>query len=163
MPDEPTSCNMTPRELPSELLRDFAARRVLLWVTQANDLRNGEEPHAFDTPAEEVRQRYRQDTQGRDAKLGSLFWEAVWFEGADSPVLKVLRESTTRDAQRRPLVVLAGESEANAQVSPEEFLPVCVLPGLLDGTNPENTFGATSRRKRERIAFDLAAQGSCAQ
>jgi len=149
------------RTIPSELVKGLRDRRTLLWVCQRHDLVEGEEPHDWDVPSSTALLRYRDGPNENDRKLAELYWESVWLEGAASPILKAIRQVSDGQpvTRRRQVVVLAGTADAQARVPSEEFLPVCVLPGLLDkNASADAQYGALRSRARERAAFDLAAR-----
>lgn len=148
------------QQIPASFIRAIKNRNGLLWVCQRYDLALGREPHNSDLPASEAILRYRKEVSAVDETLASLFWEAVWLEGAASPVLQVFRQAAeaTDSAVRRPLVTLADAFDANANVT-SEFLPICSLPGIIDDAVPVGSrYGATKRRARDRIAWDLGAR-----
>lgn len=151
-----TSASTAIPEHVARLLRD---RQGLLWVCQRYDLAPGEDPHDYDLAAEDAAPRYRSDPTDADLRLARYYWEAIWLEAPRSQLLSSLR-SASRDQPpqaRRSVVVLAGPNDSRAQVSSQEFLPVRVLPGLLeDGVPPDNQYGRTRARLRERTAWDLS-------
>ncbi len=146
-----------PHQLPDDVVRLARDRRALLWVCQRYDLRSGAEPHTLSDSYDESVVRYRETSSGTDFALASRYWEAVWPEGGRSPLLRELRsEPDGGSADRRPVVVLAGEADSRASVSSREFLPVLVIPGLLDAdAPPDSRFGGVSARRRERVAWSL--------
>src|ERR1017187_4257540 len=147
--------------LSPDLVARFRDRRVLLWVCQRYDLAEGQQPHSLDVPASVAELYYRASPDQADLDLATLYWEAIWLEGARSPVLQGLRKAASRQAPnlRRQIVTLAGASDASAQVSSHEFLPVSVLPGLLDpNAAPDARYGTVSGRRRSRIAWELASR-----
>lgn len=135
-------------------LRD---RRALLWACQAHDLRPGEEPHDYSVPSAAAAVRYRLEPDALDLHVASYYWEAVWLEGAASPLLPALKAAAqTVEPDVRQIVLLAADDDASAQLSSREFLPVCVLPGALDPDAPAaSRYGAVRERVRERIAWAL--------
>jgi len=140
----------------SELSALVRNRRAELWVCQRYDLAPGEEPHDLGVSAPEAALRYRSEVSEVDKDLASLYWNAVWLEGASSPTLKALREEDQDAEGRRRLVVLASAADANAEVSPQSFLPVFVLPGLIESTASDAAYGAMGRRARESLAWKYA-------
>ena len=146
--------------LPTSLTRAVRDRQGLLWVCQRHDLLPGLEPHAYDLAAAEASLLYRKHPTRVDVTLASLYWEAVWLEGAASPLQSAIRQTieTQPSRTRRALVTLADAADAVAEVS-QEFLPIAVLPGLLaQNTATGSRYGSTKARARERIAFDLASR-----
>jgi len=143
-----------------EISPEFASllrnRRTELWVCQRYDLLPGESPHDYDTPATEAGLRYRQTPNDTDRGFAELYWSAIWFEGANSPLLRTLREVDQSATASRRLVVLASEADANAEVSPESFLPAFVLPGVLDASAADSAYGTLGRRARESLAWTFA-------
>src|SRR6266699_3993474 len=147
------------RTLPISFQRPLQDRNALLWVCQRYELLPGEIPHPLDLPEAQAILRYRTQMDDADKALASLFWEAVWLEGAQSQILEGLRQVTeSQPAQsRRSLVVLASEADAHAQISSQQFLSVCVLPGLLDqNIPPDGRYGTLRARQRERVAWALS-------
>ncbi len=147
--------------LPPGIEQAVRDRMLLLWVCQRHDLIDGVEPHDLDLPASEVALRYRGQVSSSDVSIASLYWEAAWLEGAASPVLQALRESTAAQPtrSRRELVTLSSATDALAIVSAQEFLPVAALAGVLDDNAPDDSrYGALRRKQRERVAFDLAGR-----
>jgi hypothetical protein len=136
-------------------LRD---RRALLWACQAHDLRPGEEPHDYTIGAAAATVRYRLQPDPLDLHVASYYWEAVWLEGAASPLVPALKAAAqAAEPQVRQIVLLASDDDASAQLSSREFLPVCVLPGVLDQDAPAAShYGAVRGRVRERTAWALA-------
>ncbi|RSM77844.1 hypothetical protein DL991_18765 [Amycolatopsis sp. WAC 01375] len=136
-------------------LRD---RRGLLWACQAHDLRPGEQPHNYSVAAAEAAVRYRVQPDSLDLGVSSYYWEAVWLEGAASPLLPALKDAAqTAEPDLRQIVLLAADHDASAQLSSREFLPVCVLPGVLDPDAPAaSRYGAVRGRVRERTAWAFA-------
>jgi tetratricopeptide (TPR) repeat protein len=142
-------------DLSDDVVRAIRNRQALLWVCQRYDLIPGEIPHDYDVQPELAGLRYRQETSKTDREFAALYWEAVWLEGAASPVLSCLRESESNAV--RPLVLLATAADANARVSSLDFLPVAVLPGVLQTVgSPDSRYGHQRKRIRERIAWELA-------
>jgi hypothetical protein len=149
------------KTIPIEFVKHLRDRRTLLWVCQRHDLVQGEEPHDWDIPSSAAALKYRAAPDECDRELAELYWESIWLEGAASPVLRAIRQvSDGQPAARwRQVVVLAGTSDAQACVPAEEFLPVCVLPGLLDkNASTDAQYGTVRSRARDRTAFDLAAR-----
>ena len=142
----------------SEAVQSVRARRGLLWVCQRHDLSPGASPHPFDLPGAEAALRYRSGPSPEDNALARLYWEAVWLEGARSPLMAALRTASQPDAATvgRNVVLLSSEADAVAEVAPEEFLPVSVLPGVIDDTVPPDArYGSMRARQRERVAYAL--------
>src|SRR5260370_42496964 len=83
------------------VLRRFADRQALLWVCQKHDLREGEEVHGLDMPSAMASLRYRREPSALDRQIANLYWEAVWLEGAQSPVLTAFRSAAETRDQRR--------------------------------------------------------------
>jgi len=147
--------------IPSELIRLFRDRRALLWVCQRYDLLPGEEPHDYKLPPSEASLRYRPEPESTDFKLAARYWEAVWVEGARSPLLEVFRATAEKQlpGASRAIVVLASDTDSRALVSSQEFLTICVLPGLIDKEAvPEAQYGKVRARARERAAWNLSAR-----
>ncbi len=148
-------------KIPIEIVKSFRDRRALLWVCQRYDLLPNEEPHRYDLPANEASLRYRTEPQDIDFELANLYWEAIWLEGAKSPLLAAVRKKAEEQpsSKRRSVVVLATENDAHAEVSSLEFLPTSVLPGLIDeDTVKEAQYGFLRERARERVAWELAGR-----
>jgi hypothetical protein len=147
-----------PESLPTSVAMRFRDRRALLWACQAHDLRPGEEPHDYSVAAAAAAVRYRLHPDPLDLQVASYYWEAVWLEGAASPLLPALKAAAqTVEPEVRQVVVLAADDDASAQLSSREFLPVCVLPGVLDPDAPAaSRYGAVRGRVRERTAWALA-------
>jgi tetratricopeptide (TPR) repeat protein len=146
--------------LPNSVLHAVRNRRALLWICQRHDLLPSQSPHDYGLPFAEASLRYRRHPSKFDVALASLYWEAVWLEGAASPLMDAIRTTLEGEpsARRRNLVTLASAPDAQAEVS-QEFLPVCVLPGVLDSSAPPTQrYGVAKKRPRERIAWDLAAR-----
>jgi hypothetical protein len=102
--------------------------------------------------------RYRLEPDPLDLHVASYYWEAVWLEGAASPLLPALKAAAqTAEPNVRQIVLLAADDDASAQLSSREFLPVCVLPGVLAPDAPAaSRYGAVRARVRERTAWALA-------
>lgn len=102
--------------------------------------------------------RYRLQPDPLDLHVSSYYWEAVWLEGAASPLLPALKAAAqAAEPDVRQIVLLAAADDASAQLSSREFLPVCVLPGVLDPDAPAaSRYGAVRGRVRERTAWALA-------
>ena len=147
------------QKIPSPIVRAIRNRRGLLWVCQRHDLEPGQNPHDNSVPPAEAILRYRKEVSAVDESLASIFWEAVWLEGIASPLHRILLEvSNSGSDVHRPVVTLADASDAAADVT-SEFLPVCVLPGVINQTAPKGSrYGATKRRARDRIAWDMASR-----
>lgn len=148
------------QEVPAPVIRAIRNRNGLLWVCQRHDLLAGQEPHDNNLPASEAVLRYRKHASRVDVCLASIFWEAVWLEGGASPLHGVFRQvaETGSGVARRPVVTLADPSDADADVT-SEFLPIGVLPGVVDDTAPAGSkYGATKKRARDRVAWDLASR-----
>ncbi|MFI0791570.1 hypothetical protein ACH4OY_02535 [Micromonospora rubida] len=144
--------------LPASVAMRLRDRRALLWVCQAHDLRPGEEPHDYSVAMAEAAVRYRLEPDRLDMHVASYYWEAVWLEGAASPLLPALKTAAqTAELEARQTVVLAADDDASAQLSSREFMPVCVLPGVLDSGAPAaSRYAAVRERVRERTAWALA-------
>jgi|GEM_PF-1277670 len=144
-----------PRELPpiaERLLRD---RKSLLWVCQRYDLSPGESPHAYDLDPAMAKLRYRPVADPVDISMARQYWEAVWLEGAASPLVDAFRDRPDSDpsASQRMVVELAGSADDMVQVGSAQFLPVWVLPGLIDDRKPlDAQYFKTKRRVREKLA-----------
>jgi hypothetical protein len=98
------------------------------------------------------------DVSDLDQRFSRLYWEAIWLEGADSPILRAIRgvAEKTETAGRRP-VVLSGAQDTEAAFSEYQFLPVCVLPGLLDPqVAPGARYGGVNDLVRQQIAITFA-------
>ncbi len=147
--------------LPSTLVRKIRDRQTLLWVCQRYDLIPDTAPHDYDLPPTEAALIYRSGVNAEDHAIAARYWEAVWLEGAQSPVLTMIRQTAEKQVteHRRPVVVLAGRADAEAQVSTQEFLPISVLPGLLDPQAvPDAQYGGIRKRLREQVARELATR-----
>lgn len=148
-------------QIPSDIAAKIRDRRALLWVSQGYDLLENEEPHDYDLPPTEATIKYRHDINPTDKIIASLYWEAIWLEGAKSPILQALheRETNSEGKNLRPIVVLSGTDDSKAQVSSDEFLTICSLPGLIDPlATPGAQYGSSRARVRERIAWELASR-----
>src|SRR6267378_2584090 len=146
-------------KLSPSVIRAFAAKQTLLWVCQRYDLKTGQEVHDYELPAPAASIRYRKELTTRDKQIAGLYWEAVWIEGAQSPLLDAFRDSTSSHPGTRAPIVLASPSDVDARVPPEEFLPLRILPGVIDPNSPLDAQYGTSRgRVRERTAWGLSAQ-----
>lgn len=136
------------------LLKD---RRACLWICQRYDLLPDEQPHSYDLPAIEAGLKYRLDENDVDTAIASLYWGAIWFEGANSPILRSLRRAQARGAHERSLVMLSSEADAKADLPYQDYLAAFVLPGIIDSSATNDTaYGSLSKRARESIAWDLA-------
>lgn len=146
--------------MPSTLVRKIRDRQILLWVCQRYDLALDAEPHDYDLPPTEAALIYRSEMNAADRAIAARYWEAVWLEGAQSPLLTAMRRTADKQVTEhlRPVVVLAGQADAEAQVSTQEFLPVSVLPGLLDSPVPDAQYGMMRKRVREHVAQKLATR-----
>ncbi|MBZ5534083.1 MAG: hypothetical protein LAO20_21860 [Acidobacteriia bacterium] len=145
--------------LPPEVVRAFIDRKAILWVCQKYDLNSGEQPHDYDLPTPQTIARYRKFPDKIDNQIAQLYWEAIWLEGAASPLLQTFRASSAQGKENRPVVLLASASDTQARVPVEEFLPIRVLPGVIDANAPlDAQYGVTKGRVRERTAWDLASQ-----
>jgi len=130
-------------------------------VCQRFDLLPDEDTHDYDLPKTEAFLKYRSEPNTTDRELAEFYWESIWLEGAKSPVLSAMREKaeTAGPKGERSIVVLAGEADAKADVSSKRFLPISILPGLLDDSVPISAqYGTLRRRVRERLAWDLASR-----
>lgn len=146
--------------LPQAVVHAVRNRRALLWVCQRHDLLPDQSPHDYGLPPAEASLRYRRHPSKIDVSLASLYWESMWLEGAASPLMDAVRKTLEGEpsGRRRNLVTLASAPDAQAEVS-QEFLPACVLPGVLDtSAPPTQRYGVAKKRPRERIAWDLAAR-----
>jgi hypothetical protein len=154
-----TAVDHMPDPLPESVVRALRNRRGLLWVCQRYDLSDGQQPHGYDLPKAEAVLRYRRHPSKFDVCLAELYWEAIWLEGAASPLLPVFREVANQGlSSRRHIVTLADSTDASATIT-SEFLPISVLPGLMDDVAPAGSrYGASKRRARERVAWDLASR-----
>ena len=111
------------------------------------------EPHDYTVPPSVASLLYRDHPTDTDKILANCYWEAIWLEGARSPLLDTLRKSV----EGRQMVVLASSADSSASVSEQEFLPVSVLPGLLESSGaPDTRYGQLRGRLRDRVAEDLA-------
>jgi hypothetical protein len=142
----------------SELTSLLRNRRAELWVCQRYDLQPGAEPHDYSVPSSDAGLRYRLVSSDEDRAFSQFYWNAVWLEGANSSILRALREEEKNKASRRRLVVLASESDANADVSSQSFLPAFVLPGLIESPTPDAEYGSMGRRARESLAWTFACK-----
>lgn len=131
-------------------------RRTELWVCQRYDLQPGENPHDYGTPAAEAGLRYRQQVNDTDRAFSAFYWNAIWLEGVNSPILQRLRHRELSATASRRFVVLASEADANAEVSSTSFLPVFVLPGVLSSSASDAAYGSSGRRARESVAWSFA-------
>ena len=148
---------MPTNSLDPKVLRRLRDRQGLLWVCQPYDLLPDASPHDLQRSPEDVRLLYRPDLSAVDKGFAELYWEAVWLEGADSPILRAVRAATAADASSRRPVVLAGAEDAEAVFSERQFLPVCILPGLLDPqAAPGARYGGVRDRVRRQIALAFA-------
>jgi hypothetical protein len=140
-----------PDAIPIAIERLIRERRALLWVCQRYDLADGETLHGYDLPAAEAVLRYRAGVTATDRALAKRYWEAIWLEGARSPLLIASRDvAQTGDEKTRPVVVLSSEWDAKAEVNSDEFLPIFVLPGVLDDLTPADAkYGTLKKRQRE--------------
>src|ERR1039458_7657255 len=139
--------------LSNNILRFFRNRNAMLWNCQRYDLAEGAAAHDYSLPPGEAALRYRTGTTAADRAFASYHWEAIWTESARSAIVNLLRASPGS----RQVVVLSGAADAAASVASGEFLPVAVLPGLLDGSGPpDGRYGETKPRIRSRIADELA-------
>lgn len=145
-----------------DLQKFLQERRALLWVCQRYDLNSGENPHDYDLPETEAATRYRKQPTMADETLSKLYWEAIWLEGARSPLLSSLRKREQQDLPAtRKMVILASEADANANLNSAEFIPVFSLPGLIyeqPGLTPGSQYDSSRKRSRERIAWDLSSR-----
>ena len=145
-------------EIPAPIAKAFQNRRALLWICQRYDLNAGDEPHSNDSSSAEAAVLYRTDPSETDRLLASIYWEAVWDQGARSPLVTLIRESSGDHGpgEQRRVVVLAGAADPEAKVSSQEFLPISVLPGLLDErASADARYGSVKGRVRDRIAWRL--------
>jgi len=145
-------------EIPAQAVRAFQNRRALLWICQRYDLNPGDEPHSNESSFAEALVRYRTESNDVDGRLANLYWEAIWAQGARSPLVCLIRESSERQGpdERRRVVILAGAADPEAKVSSQEFLPISVLPGLLDDrASADAKYGSVKGRVRDRIALRL--------
>jgi tetratricopeptide (TPR) repeat protein len=129
-----------------------------LWVCQRYDLEEGQEPHDYNLSKSEAQFRYRLQANKLDQHLASFYWESVWLEGARSHLLDAMQTKSHLQSNdiKRQIVVLASDFDAKAKVSPQEFLPICVLPGLIDETVPlDAQYGTLRSRQRKRVAWSL--------
>jgi len=143
--------------LSHEIQARIKDRRGLLWVCQRFDLNEGEEPHDYALPESAAQLLYRTSTSAVDRWLADFHWDAVWLEGARSPLLDALRSKLAQAAApgvRRP-VVLASEDDEGAKVNTEEFLEISVLPGVIGEGGGAGRYGQIKPRARERVAFGL--------
>jgi hypothetical protein len=142
----------------AELRRAFADRHALLWICQRYDLQDGQELHDYELPVSSAAIRYRTEITQLDNKLAELYWEAVWLEGARSPLLESFRQWHKSGRGKRAPIVLASSSDLHARVPTEEFLPIRVLPGVIDSGSPlDAQFGTVRGRVRERLAWEFAS------
>jgi tetratricopeptide (TPR) repeat protein len=141
------------------VIRAFADRQALLWVCQRYDLKDGQEVHDYELPAPAASIRYRKELTAQDLQIAGLYWEAVWFEGAQSPLMDAFRGSASSPQGTRAPIVLASSSDVAARVPPEEFVPLRILPGVIDANCPlDSQYGTSRGRVRERTAWELSAQ-----
>lgn len=145
-------------QIPATLARAFQNRRALLWICQRYDLNAGDEPHSNDVSPAEAAVLYRAEATTADRSLAGLYWEAIWDQGARSPLISLIRDSSEGQgtSQQRRVVTLAGAADSEAKVSSQEFLPISVLPGLLDDeSGADARYGSGKGRVRDRIAWRL--------
>jgi hypothetical protein len=145
-------------EIPAPAARAFQNRRALLWICQRYDLNPGDEPHSNESSFAEALVRYRTEANNVDRRLANLYWEAIWSQGARSALVSLIRESSESHGpdERRRVVILAGAADPEAKVSSQEFLPISVLPGLLDDrASADARYGSVKGRVRDRIAWRL--------
>ncbi len=149
-----------PSPLDANIQRRIKDRQALLWVCQPYDLQPGEQPHELDLPSEAAQARYRSAVTETDRGLVRLYWEAVWLEGANSPILQAIISTTRGGEERvRPPVVLSGADDAEAMFAEHQFQPVCVLPGRLDlGPDAATAlrYGGLKPRQRQKVAEGMA-------
>ena len=149
-----------PSTFDSIILHRLRDRQSLLWVCQPYDLRSGEHPHELSLAPDAAQELYRSAISDTDRGLAELFWEAVWLEGAHSPILKAVKVITDVGGQKvRPPVVLSGSDDVEAEFAEHQFQPVCVLPGRLDlgpDAAPGLRYGGLKPRQRQKIAESLA-------
>ncbi|MGW4828902.1 hypothetical protein ACWEOG_15070 [Amycolatopsis japonica] len=147
-----------PESLPPSVGMHLRDRHALLWTCQVRDLVPGAEPHDYSVDETAAALRYRLRPDQLDLRVASLYWEAAWLEGAASPLLPALRTAAQAvKPEVRQIVVLAADDDASADLSSREFLPVCVLPGVLDPEAPAAIrYGAVRARMRKRTAWSLA-------
>lgn len=146
--------------LTKEVVNLILGRRSLLWVLQRFDLKTDENVHDYRVLFEEARVRYRNEVLDSDKQLADFYWESIWLEGGKNNILKVIHQTREKlDYVSRVPVVLASEFDSKADISTANFLPIYVLPGLLDKTVVKSSqYGVVSSRQRERIAWDLASK-----
>ncbi|WP_329405725.1 hypothetical protein OG563_28615 [Nocardia vinacea] len=127
-------------------------------MCQAHDLLPGEKPHDYSASEADAIRRYRREPDELDSSIAAYYWEAVWLEGVASPLLPALRSAAQiTEPDVRQIVLLAADDDADARLSALQFLPVCVLPGVVDpGTPVGARYGAVRQRVRERTAWALA-------
>lgn len=143
--------------IPAEIVRLIRERHGLLWICQRYDLAEGAAPHDYDVPVAEAVLRYRPVVTETDRAIAGKYWEAGWLEGALSPFLRACREAAKENVGARPIVVLGSEWDTKAQIDPDEFFPICVLPGLLDNSAPADAkYGILRKRQRERVSWELS-------
>ena len=145
--------------LSTDVLRSILERRALLWVCQRHDLIPNAEPHDYGVLPAEAVHLYRTRPSHADDAIAALYWEAVWLEGAASPLLSTLeaRAAKTPPDKRRMVVKLAGTADAEAVVPTSSYLPVAILPGLLgDAASADARYGAKGKRARVQTALQLA-------
>lgn len=139
--------------------RAAQSSQMLLWTCQRYDLRDGVEPHDLSQPAEAVSALYRSEPSDVDVALASLYWEATWFEGAQSAFQAAYTQLQRGGSVTRPAVLLARPDDARARILSAEFLSICCVNGVLEyAPSPDARYGFLPRRLRERAAWDLAAR-----
>ena len=140
-----------------KILRHLRDRQGLLWVCQPYDLVPGALSHDYKQSPDSVRpciglmyRRLIEDSPGcTGRRSGSK--EQI----ARSCAVRGVAEKT-ESAGRRP-VVLSGADDTEAAFSEYQFLPVCVLPGLLDPrVTPGARYGGVKARVRQQIAITFA-------
>jgi hypothetical protein len=148
------------QELPESYIRAIRGRQSLLWVVQRYDLELGEDPHDYSVPESIAKMRYRRSRNEADNGLTSQFWEAVWLEGASSPLLEGFRNMASKPgrSQSRSVVELVTRDDCDIEISSSQFLAVSILPGLIDHNKPEDAqYGQIrSAKSRERVSERLA-------
>lgn len=146
-------------ELSEKAVARIRNRRALLWTCQQYDLVPGASTHAPDIPPDAVASLYRRSVTGEDCRLASLYWEAVWVEGAHSAFYDAYRSLRSADVEMRNVVTLSRPDDVETSVLATDFLVVAFPWGSLDNApSPDAAYGALPSRVRQRTAWDLASR-----
>jgi hypothetical protein len=146
-------------KLSAEIKMLIRNRQAALWVCQQYDLLDETKPHDLGLPLSDATLLYRSDINECDIRLANLYWNTIWLEGASSSILKHLHNSEREPTgAARKLVVLASSSDESADISNQTYLPVYVLPGLLDTGAPDSRYGSMSQRARASLAWKFGCK-----